>query len=225
MPTTHHTKDKGDIAVALTIADLTCKGYACFSPIITEHLPFDLIAYKDGSCLRIQVKYSADGHVTKGTAWNDRNGTHAHPYNPEDFDFYAIYLPAIEKIVYPSIAFAGKVIAFELPNSATPFYWYEDFLTFTSEAKKHSYKEFGYELTHSCTELTVQSALLRRKVARPSREELEKLLLEKPLQKIALDFGVSDKAIAKWAKAYNLTLPGRGYWSKAKAKALPPSDS
>lgn len=56
-----------------------------------------------------------------------------------------------------------------------------------------------------------------RKVDRPSKEELEKLLWIKPTQQLAKDFGVSDKAIEKWAKVYGLTKPPRGYWQKKAA--------
>lgn len=56
-----------------------------------------------------------------------------------------------------------------------------------------------------------------RKVERPSKEELEKLLWEKPTTEIAKNFDVSDSAIVKWAKAYGITKPPRGYWQKLKA--------
>jgi hypothetical protein len=59
----HHTKDKGDIAAAKAIADLVDKGYSVFTPVVCEHLPFDLIAYKDGQCYRIQAKYNSNGAV------------------------------------------------------------------------------------------------------------------------------------------------------------------
>lgn len=53
-----------------------------------------------------------------------------------------------------------------------------------------------------------------RKVLRPSREELQKILWVYPTTKIAEKFGVSDKAIEKWAKEYELTKHPRGYWTK-----------
>lgn len=56
-----------------------------------------------------------------------------------------------------------------------------------------------------------------RKVVRPSKEELEKLVWEKPTLQIAKDFGVSDKAIEKWCKSYNISKPPRGYWAKNSA--------
>lgn len=53
-----------------------------------------------------------------------------------------------------------------------------------------------------------------KKVEWPTQEYLQRLLLEKPLTKIAEQFGVSDSAVIKWCKHYNLQRPGRGYWSK-----------
>ena len=60
--------------------------------------------------------------------------------------------------------------------------------------------------------------LNQRKVERPSKEDLERLLWEKPTAQLAIDFGVSDKAIEKWAKLYGLTKPSRGYWAKLSKK-------
>lgn len=54
------------------------------------------------------------------------------------------------------------------------------------------------------------------KVPHPSKEELARLLWEKPTQQLAKDFGVSDKAIEKWAKQHGLSKPPRGYWVKKK---------
>lgn len=56
-----------------------------------------------------------------------------------------------------------------------------------------------------------------RKVVRPSAEELQKLLWELPTVKIARRFGVSDVAVGKWAKEYDLSKPPRGYWAKQSA--------
>ncbi|OYD88022.1 hypothetical protein CDG77_26080 [Nostoc sp. 'Peltigera membranacea cyanobiont' 213] len=53
-----------------------------------------------------------------------------------------------------------------------------------------------------------------RKVERPSKEELHELVWTKPTAHIAQDFGVSDKAVEKWCKAYEIEKPPRGYWAK-----------
>lgn len=206
---THEKKVKGDLAAVKVIADLSEKGYDIFVPVVCEHLPFDLIAYKDGKSFRIQVKYSSSNTIKNKTSWSDKNGSHEKKYNILDFDYYGVYFPDIKTIVYPNITFGGIKIATKIPNSATPFYWYEDFLDFTDTAGKKTYKDFGFELTgHRGPRLSA------RKVERPSKEELQKLLWEKPTTLVAKDFGVSDKAIAKWAKSYGLSKPPRGYWKK-----------
>ncbi len=51
-----------------------------------------------------------------------------------------------------------------------------------------------------------------RKIVRPSKEELKKMLWEIPASKIADQLGVSDISISKWAKSYGLSKPPRGYW-------------
>lgn len=54
----------------------------------------------------------------------------------------------------------------------------------------------------------------KRKVVHPSKEELEKLVWEKPTSQIAKDYGLSDKSIEKWCKNLNVSKPPRGYWQK-----------
>lgn len=48
------------------------------------------------------------------------------------------------------------------------------------------------------------SSLLKRKVERPGREELKKLIRNLPFTTIAEQFGVSDNSIRKWCKKENL---------------------
>lgn len=55
---------------------------------------------------------------------------------------------------------------------------------------------------------------------KPQRDELEKLLWEKPTTHIALEYGVSDKAVEKWAASYGLEKPPRGFWSKIKPQSV-----
>ena len=38
----------GDIGVLKAISDLTMNGYDVLTPAVSEHLPFDIVAYKDG---------------------------------------------------------------------------------------------------------------------------------------------------------------------------------
>ena len=47
-----------------------------------------------------------------------------------------------------------------------------------------------------------------------TKEALAILLWEKPTTHIAIEWGVSDKAVSRWAKKFNLSKPPRGYWTK-----------
>ena len=209
IPVSHHTKTKGDIAVAKAIADLTEKGYVVLTSVVSEHLPFDLVIWKDNEFLRLQVKYSSFGKVSGYICWNDKNGTHKRKYQKDDFDYYAIYLPNKDRLIYPSIDYRGIKIRTKLPNSATDFYWWEDFLEMRSEYPKRNIREFGLKIKREFL-----PRVYSRKVKRPSKKELEKLVWEKPTIHIAQSFGVSDQAVGKWCKAYGIEKPPRGYWAK-----------
>src|SRR6478736_3807273 len=78
----HHTKDKGDLAVAKVHADLVSKGFTVLFPA-TEHAPFNLVSYAAGEFHRLQVKYRSAraGAVTVKfrSMWADRNRTHMAP--------------------------------------------------------------------------------------------------------------------------------------------------
>lgn len=207
-------KVKGDKAAAYVIADLTDKDYIIYTPTVCEHSRFDMIAVKDDKLFRIQAKYSSTGIISNTQNWNDKNGCHKTKYTLNEFDYYAMYLPDIKTVVYPSIKFGGASIATKISNSATPFYWWEDFLEFTDEAQKKTFKDFNVVLTCSGKGISRTES---RKVVWPTKEELEILLWQKPTQHIAKDFGVSDKAVEKWAKSYGIIKPPRGYWAKLAA--------
>jgi hypothetical protein len=58
---------------------------------------------------------------------------------------------------------------------------------------------------------------IRETPARIAKEELEKLVWEMPTTQIAAEFGVSDKAVAKWCRKYEIEKPGPGYWAKLRS--------
>lgn len=195
----HHTKTKGDIGLTKVIADLTEKGYDVFAPIGGEHLPYDLIINANNKLLKIQVKYRVGPVIPI-------------KYKQTDFDYFAIYNPEHNIVIYPHISYMGKRINFKIPTAAHPFYWYDDFLNLTEFGiKQKTYKDFGYELTKSISK-TEKSKYL--KIIKPSKEELNKLIWEKEIIEIAEDFGVSEKAIKKWCKDYEIEKPKRGHWMK-----------
>lgn len=66
------------------------------------------------------------------------------------------------------------------------------------------------------TQKQINSFMSKRKINRPSKEELSELLWQKPSEQIAEMYGVSGRAIEKWAKGYDISKPPRGYWTKQK---------
>ena len=60
-----------------------------------------------------------------------------------------------------------------------------------------------------------------RRVVRPSKEKLQEMIWVKPTSQIAKEFGVSDKAVEKWCKAYGIQKPPRGYWAKQQSMQAP----
>ncbi len=100
----HHTKDKGDLAVLIAQVDLNRKGYTVLIPL-TEHSPFDLVAYKDGKFERVQVKYrsSTNGEVIQvpfSSRWASKTGNHIVPIDKNEVDLYCVYCPDTEKCYY-----------------------------------------------------------------------------------------------------------------------------
>ena len=90
----HHTKDKGDVGVAHAIADLADQGFVVLTARC-EHAPFDLVGYRDGSFIRVSVKYrsllsSGAIEVAFNSSWADSNGTHARPIDKNDVDVLCI---------------------------------------------------------------------------------------------------------------------------------------
>lgn len=205
----HHTKDKGDLAVAKVIVDLTERGYGVYIPI-SEHTKSDLIAEKD-NVYRIQVKHSLDGKARNVNMWADKNGHHRSKYEENAFDYYALYLKPIETIIYVHAKYGGKKIRFTLPNHTGEYFWYEDFLDFKENVEKRKIKRD--------TIITRKDIKRASKIFWPEKEELEKMVWERPTQIIAEELGVSDSAIGKKCKQLGINKPCRGYWAKQKSSA------
>jgi hypothetical protein len=63
--------------------------------------------------------------------------------------------------------------------------------------------------------------LLSRKVERPSKKELEKLIWDMPFTKIGKMYNVSDVAVKKWCKTYGITnIPSMSYRTKKYLESI-----
>lgn len=99
----HHTKGKGDYAVLRAAADLGGFGALVCNPL-TEHAPFDLVAYCRDEFFRVQVKYrtAVDGalEVRLRSTWSDRNGLHISRAAATEVDWVAVYEPGMDRCLW-----------------------------------------------------------------------------------------------------------------------------
>jgi len=201
------THEKGDIGVAMIIADLTLKGYTVFRPVIAEQLPYDLLADVSGKIVKIQCKYSTDGHVRNRTCYMSSKGAVGKAYSHSSFDYCAIYVPIINKVLYlPSTLGGIKINIKEISSKCTSMiWWWEDFLDFTDVVQQRSYQDFFPKKTPD----------KKKNISRwPDNEIFQKMLLEKSMTDIGKDYGVTKVSVAKHAKKMGLTLPPVGFWNK-----------
>ena len=99
----HHTKNKGDLGVAKAYCDLVEKGFLVLFPL-TEHAPFDLVAYDGKNFIRIQVKFrravNGSVQIRLENWWADRNGSHGKPIDRSQVDVFCVYCPDTDKCYY-----------------------------------------------------------------------------------------------------------------------------
>ena len=140
----HHTKTKADIGLGKTIADIVSKGYTPCIPL-SEHQPYDLlVVLSNGRVLKLQVKYATlkkNGvvDVKFRTSWVDKRGVHTKHYKEKDFDYYAIYCPEKEQVIYvPNTLDCPKVVRFERPANNQKKYvkWAKAYLELEGESSE-----------------------------------------------------------------------------------------
>lgn len=99
----HHTKTKGDLAVLKAQVALAEQGYTICIPL-TEHAPFDLIAYKGGSFKRVQVKYRSANRglitVQPRSTYSDKRGFHHVKIDVSQIDVYCVYCPNTDECYF-----------------------------------------------------------------------------------------------------------------------------
>jgi hypothetical protein len=195
------TSLKGDTGLFQVMADLNSRDIKISLPV-SEHLPYDLIADKDGDLFRIQCKFTGTNKVRRANSYLVSGGrTIINTYKVTDFEYYGIYLPYIKKVIYfPNLKEATSLsIRTTLPDTYAKFYWWEDFLEIKKDRKeipKRSIKDFGVK-----RKVQPQKSKVKNK---PEREELKALIENKTFVAIGEMYKVSDNAVRKWAKKYEL---------------------
>jgi hypothetical protein len=117
----HHTKDKGDLGVAHAIGDLSDQGFVVLVAL-TEHAPFDLVGYRAGTFVRVQVKYralSATGtiEVQFRSTWSDSKGRHVRSLNKENIDVVCVYYPDTRACYYVDPKYFGRSVTLRVTPS------------------------------------------------------------------------------------------------------------
>src|SRR5688572_9669716 len=99
----HHTKNKGDLGVVKAIADMVDKGWRILLPM-SEHDPYDFVAYDGERFVRVQAKYRA---AVRGSIllelkanWSDRNGLHKVHIDKDAIDLVCLYCPDSDRCYY-----------------------------------------------------------------------------------------------------------------------------
>ncbi|MBI3991468.1 MAG: hypothetical protein HY350_04880 [Candidatus Omnitrophica bacterium] len=130
--------------MAKVISDLATKGYVPCIPL-SEHQPYNLVAVSTkGESVRLQVKYATlqkNGtiEIKFRTSWADKHGTHMGRYKEMDFDFYAVYCPVKEVVLYvPNKIDSPKCIRFDKPGNNQGKYvkWANDYLYIKRESSE-----------------------------------------------------------------------------------------
>ncbi len=195
------TSSKGDGGLFEIMSDLHSRGYFLSLPI-SQHLPYDLIADDGkGNLLKIQSKFTNNNKINGGTNYMTASGTKSKLYTQNDFEFYGVYLNDIKRCIYiPNMRqFKSLTIRTTMPNSYIKFYWWEDFLSIPCNniPNKRSVKDFGF-----MPDLKLER--MSRVKNKPNKEQLFEMLRCETFTSIGKIFNVSDNAVRKWAKKYNI---------------------
>lgn len=100
----HHTKDKGDCGVGFVMSNLLSRGIQV-AILISEHLPFDMIAISESGELRkISVKYRAAKKdvitIVRCSVWSNKSGPHSRIHARGSYDAVAVYCPNSNRCYY-----------------------------------------------------------------------------------------------------------------------------
>lgn len=201
------------IALYATCKRATELGFTPLLPAAEAQAPYDLVLVKHGvrqPPLRVQVKHRTTGVLPARASGTGRRASE------RDFDFYALYVPAIDRAIFVPVVLAGATIATEMPNSATPFYWWKDFDNGpnTRVPARRNFADFGVTLTR-------ESRRGRRADKESGTWPDDAMLLswveEYPMTEIGRRVGVSETAVRKRIAKLGAQGHPRGYWSKRLA--------
>lgn len=191
---------------------------------------YDCILDIQGDIYKIQIKslnISADGKSIMVPMSNTRmaaQGIVEKVYTPDEVDFIAFAYNNKIYLVPTGLAKATFTITL-LPKVKETQHYIEDFeinkildidLKTWNELKaetreeannkkpKYTCPDCGAPVTKEGCRCITCARIMSRNVERPNREELKQLIRTTPFTTIGSNFNVTDNAIRKWCRAYNL---------------------
>lgn len=197
----NETNRKGSLALSKVCSKLLEYGHEIFIPF-SEHSKVDLISIHNNKCLKFQVKHSNNGTISNHSIIKNKSVQ----YTSTDIDYIAAFLSEKDVVIFiPIYLIEGKdtiSIRYNLKHNRK-CWWYEDFLNLESNI-----------YTKELRQATIKNNIVCKNENRPSKEELEVLINQLPVSTIAKKYNVSDKAVLKWCKKFQIKTKGRGFWSK-----------
>lgn len=100
----HITHDKGDVAEAAVILDLTKRGFTVFKPL-SQNTYADVVILKDNRLETVQIKYVSqyEGKIQiplRKQSSNTKEIRETYKYNQTPLDWIAAYCPDPEAVIY-----------------------------------------------------------------------------------------------------------------------------
>ena len=100
----HVTHDKGDVAEAAVILDLTKRGFTIFKPL-TQNTHADVIIMKDDRIETVQIKFVTPSNGKLAVPLRKQMSTtkevrETYKYNQTNLDWIAVYCPDPEVVLY-----------------------------------------------------------------------------------------------------------------------------
>lgn len=226
-----YTKSKGNITELTCLIGFMSMGFDCSIPY-GDNSKYDIIVDTGDELLKVQCKSSTnpikDGirdlnafHFSTVTQTTNTKETVRKRYNEEQIDYFATCYEGKVYLIPVTECSTDKTLRLKPPiNNGGTYNKAEDYLLENMLGHKVSktFIESSEELglspkIHICSQchtnkvskeggICVECAA--RKVERPTREQLKELIRFKPFTQIGKDYGVTDNAVRKWCKSYNL---------------------
>lgn len=213
-----HAKVKGNIGELAVAKVLAEQGYAVFTEL-GDLSRTDLIALKDGKCIRLQVKYRTAKDNVVLVSGKKSGPSYSFKYQENDCDVFAVYCPDVNDIAFIPISWVsgGRQVSLRLQQTANgqsySVRWFKNHRSLEKALRDSTCsaetEDVGDERVQTYN-LPIKTARSPKpykrptKIKWPSDQELLKLVSEHSMVQVGKKLGVSDNAVRKRLKSRGL---------------------